>query len=219
MSFQSEIATTQSSLSQVTQRFQFEQQRAQQIELRLAEIETDKAELVKAVALIDKAIAHISANGISKIESIVTGGMQLAFDDPTLGFRVVKSEAERGSKYRLEGVRGEVQGPFLDTFGGGVWNVVGFLLRVIMVKRFKLGKVLVLDEAFNNVAARFQPQVSALLKSLTRDHGFTILAITHQPLLVAQADNIYRIVPEKGKPPRLLKISKTDLGEVFPPEE
>lgn len=222
MSLESEVAAAHSNLSQVRQRLQFEQQRIQQITARLQEIATEKGDLVKAVALIDRAIIMVSANGIGKIESIVTSGMGLAFEDTTLGFKVVKKESTRGNSYELQGVRGDVQGPFMDTFGGGIWNVVSFLLRVIMIKRFKLAKVLIVDESFNNVAVKFLPMVSRMLRDLTDNHGYTILAVTHQPILAAAADNIYRVVPNastKGAPPKLVRVERSELTEIFQIED
>jgi DNA repair ATPase RecN len=222
MALEREVAATKSGLSQVRQRLQFEQQRIEQTKSRIGLIGEEKSDLLKALALIDRAIAVVSANGIEKIESIVTSGMRLAFDDPTLGFKVVKKESARGNTYALEGVRGDVQGPFMETFGGGISNIVAFLLRVIMLKRFKLAKILVVDESFNNVAVKFLPMVSRMLRDLTDNHGYTILAVTHQPILAAAADNIYRVVPNastKGAPPKLVRVHRSELGEIFQNEE
>jgi hypothetical protein len=80
----------------------------------------------------------------------------------------------------------------MTSFGGGVQNVVAFLLRVILVKRFKLAKFLVLDEQFSNVSPEYQPKVSQMLRELA-DLGFTIFAVSHQPMITEAADTVYRL--------------------------
>ena len=216
MTFDLELVTLHSNLQSVVQRYSFECRRGETLASRMAAIEKEKTLLVRAVGTIDRAIQIISANGIGKIEGIVTGGMRLAFNDPTLGFAITKKEGKRGNTYEIEGIRGDVRGPFLETFGGGIWNVVGFLLRVIMIRRFNLAKVLIVDESFNNVAAVYQPMLSRLLRDLTRNHGYVIFAVTHQPILAAAADRIYQVVPHLGEPPTLKLLDEEDRRNLFP---
>lgn len=207
------LTTHRARLAGVHQRLEYENQQAARFEKRMAEIEAEKAELSKAVGLIDKAIEVISANGVGRIETTVTNGLRLVFDDPTLGLKILKKEGARGNSYEPVGQQGEVEGPFLDTFGGGIVNVAAFLLRIIMLKRFKLARFLVLDESFNNVSAQYLPMVSELLRSLARDGGYTIFAVTHQPILALAADRIYRVVPgEDGAPPTILQTTASELA-------
>lgn len=104
----------------------------------------------------------------------------------------------------------------MDSFGGGPVNVIAFLLRVIMVKRFKLAKFLALDESFNNVSSDYLPLVSEMLQKLCREHGFTILAVTHQPVLAGAADRVYRITDEE-KPRIVLEgVNGTQEPEAAP---
>lgn len=206
-----ELTALRTRLARVHQRLEYENQQATRIETRLTEIETEKTALVKAVALIDKTIEVVSANGVGRIETTVTNGLRLVFADPTLALKVVKNEGKRGNSYELIGKQGDVEGPFLETFGGGIANVASFLLRVLMLKRFKLAKLLVLDESFNNVSVNNLPRVSKLLKVMVDEGGYTIIAVTHQPILALAADNIYRATPNPDGPPTLEKITH---GEV-----
>jgi hypothetical protein len=179
---------------------------------KISQLEEDKKQLVKAVGVIDKVITIISANGIGKIESIVSGGLQLVW--PQLSFVVEKKEGVRGNSYRLLLQKGRIVGPPMSTFGGGPVNVAAFLLRVIMVKRFKLAKFLAVDEGFNNVNGDAnQIQVSTMLSKLCHDHGFTILAITGQPLFAAAADIVYEGIPGDGETlPALRRLDALELA-------
>lgn len=176
---------------------------------KIKELENKKAMNVKALAILDKAIQVISANGIGKIESIVSDGMNLVFDQD-LQLVLERKEGAKGDSYRIMVKQGDVIGPPIDTMGGGVVNVISFLLRVIMIQRFKLNKVIILDEAFNNVSSDHLPKVSEMLRSLCDDHGYTILSITQAPLLASAAERVFRV--EKG--PLLCELSSDELDEL-----
>lgn len=181
---------------QVRQQCIYEEQNLARLRAKISQIEIDKAQLVMAIGLIDRATQIISANGIGKIESVVSGGLQMVFNDKSIGLILNKKEGARGSSYELLLRQSDFVGKPTESFGGGVQNIVAFLLRVVMIKRFRLAKFLALDESFNNVSANHLPMVSEMLKRLCHDHGFTILAVTHQPVLAASADRMYRVTDE-----------------------
>ena len=176
---------------------------------KIQELETQKQMNVKALAVLDKAIQIISANGLGKVESIVSDGLNLVFDQD-LQLLLERKEGAKGDSYRLMVQQGDVVGPPIDTMGGGVVNIISFLLRVIMIQRFKLNKLIVLDEAFNNVSADFLPRVSEMLRSLCDDHGYTILSITQAPLLASAANRVFRV--EAG--PVLRELGQDELDEL-----
>jgi|SRR5271166_3227988 len=183
---------------------------------KISTLEVEKTQLIKALGLLDRAIAIISANGIGKIETIVTGGLRLVFNDPQMGLIVEKMEGKRGNSFRLLVRQGAVKGDPMDTNSGGIVNVIAFLLRVILIRRFKLAQLIILDENFNNVSAEFQPRVSQLLHQMCDKHKFTIFAVTHQPRLIRQADAVYRVSrlenPDGSRqPPTLQKIEGAEL--------
>ncbi len=208
----SRIGNVRSTVDRLNQQLDYESSTIVRIGRRIKELEDEKAQLVKAVGLIDRCIQIISANGIGKIESIVSDGLRRVFNDSTLTLVVEKKSQARGNVYRLlvQKDGGEPYDP-MNSYGGGVVNVIALLLRLILIKRFKLAKLIVLDEQFNNVSAEYLPTVSALLKTLTDKHGYTILAVTHQPILADAADLVYQVVVEEGKPPTLHKVEGLEL--------
>ncbi len=208
----SRIGNVRSTVDRLNQQLDYESSTIVRIGRRIKELEDEKAQLVKAVGLIDRCIQIISANGIGKIESIVSDGLRRVFNDSTLTLVVEKKSQARGNVYRLlvQKDGGEPYDP-MNSYGGGVVNVIALLLRLILIKRFKLAKLIVLDEQFNNVSAEYLPTVSALLKTLTDKHGYTILAVTHQPILADAADSVYQVIVETGKPPALHKVEGLEL--------
>ena len=89
---------------------------------------------------------------------------------------------------------------------------------MILIKRFRLAKLLVIDEQFNGVSAHdystvgnYIPQVSGMLDILFKNHGYTILAITQEPKLAETAKAIYELIP--GKTPSLRKRDYASISE------
>lgn len=165
----------------------------------MQDLADQKAHNLKALGVLDTLIQRVAEQGIGRVESVVTQGLQLVFGEDTACV-LEKKEGARGTTYRINVRFGEVTGDPMDDFGGGPTNVTSFLLRVLMIHRFNLAKLLVLDESFNNVSDSYLPKVSVILKSLVEDFGFKILAVTHQPSLAVHADHSYRVGGEIGHP-------------------
>lgn len=176
---------------------------------KLQEIERSKALHVKALGVMDKAIQVVSANGIGKIESVVSDGLKLIFDTD-YKLIIERKEGARGESYRILVEKDGFMAPPIGTVGGGLVNVISFLLRVIMIQRFKLAKLVVLDESMNNVSGEFLPKVSEMFKTLCDDHGYCVLAITQQSALAFAADKTY--VVETG--PLLRELRQEELDEL-----
>lgn len=186
------IAKVRSGFDQISSHFDYEQQFIQRARAAIAKLETEKKDLIRAVGTIDRCIQIVSANGIGKIEGMVSDGLRRVFGNETLGLVIEKKETARGNSYRILVKKGETIGNPMDSFGGGIQNVVAFLLRVILIKRFKLAPFLALDEQFSNVSPEYQTRIAQLLKTLA-ELGFTIFAVSHQPAITAGADRVYEL--------------------------
>lgn len=200
----SRLANIHSSVARIGQQLEYEQSQIARLQARIKILELEKSALVKAVGVLDRVVQIVSANGIGKIEGIVSDGLRRVFGNDQIGLFIEKKETARGNSYRLLVRKGDTVGNPMDSFGGGVQNVVAFLLRVILIKRFKLAPFIALDEQFSNVSSEYQPKVSEMLKVLSR-MGFTIFVISHQPTITAAADIIYEVVVDEGFPPALRK--------------
>lgn len=199
--------------SSIEQRLNYETATITRLSARIKQLEEEKAQLIKAVGTLDRCVQIVSANGIGMIEGIVSNGLQRVFGNPELGLFIEKKETARGNSYRLLIRKGDTVGNPMDSFGGGVQNVVAFLLRIILIKRFKLAKFIALDEQFSNVSSDYQPKVSEMLKTLAK-LGWTIFAISHQPTITSAADTIYEVVVDDGHPPALRKLEGPRLDEI-----
>jgi DNA repair exonuclease SbcCD ATPase subunit len=200
------LSKVNAAVSSIASRLEYETASITRLTARIKQLEEEKAQLVKAVGTIDRCVQIVSANGIGKIEGIVSDGLRRVFGNDQLGLFIEKKETARGNTYRLLIRKGETVGNPMDSFGGGVQNVVAFLLRIILIKRFKLAQFIALDEQFSNVSSEYQPKVSEMLQVLSK-MGFTIFAISHQPTITAAADIIYEVVVDEGFPPTLRRSS------------
>jgi DNA repair exonuclease SbcCD ATPase subunit len=209
----SRLGKVHTMVSSIDQRLQYETATITRLSIRIKQLEDEKAQLIKAVGTLDRCVQIVSANGLGKIEGLVSDGLRRVFGKDDIGLVIEKRETARGNSYRLLVQKGDTVGNPMDSFGGGVQNVVGFLLRIILIKRFKLAPFIALDEQFSNVSSEYQPQVSKMLKTLA-GLGFTIFAISHQPTITSAADIIYEVLVEEGRPPLLRKVDGPRLDEL-----
>lgn len=209
----SRLGKVHAMVSSINQRLHYETATITRLSSRIKQLEDEKAQLIKAVGTLDRCVQIVSANGIGKIEGLVSDGLRRVFGKEDIGLVIEKRETARGNTYRLLVQKGDTVGNPMDSFGGGVQNVVGFLLRIILIKRFKLAKFIALDEQFSNVSSEYQGQVSKMLKTLA-GLGFTIFAISHQPTITSAADIIYEVLVEEGRPPILRKVDGPRLDEL-----
>lgn len=134
------------------------------------------------------------------IEQLVTYGLRTVIDDQDLKFHIDISPKYNSihTSFRTEHV-GVAEGNVLDNFGGGIVNMESFLLRIITIFQTKLSPYLILDESFANLSEDYVENCSNLLKSLCDQLGLTIFLVTHEPLMLAHADKVYRVTSKSSK--------------------
>lgn len=140
-----------------------------------------------------------------RVEVLVTRGLRAVFNRPDYEF-AFRVNLQRGYMGIVPVLRSDFMGKRLedeirDSRGGGVQDVVSFILRVVVLSlaRPALAKVLVLDEAFRNVADAHLRGVATLLMELNRSAGVQFILVTHKASLLDAADVIYRAWLEDGE--------------------
>lgn len=123
----------------------------------------------------------------AQIASVVSRCLKAVFGAGAYEFRV-RFEPRRGKTDAvLEFVRGGAGLDPLDAAGGGVVDVAAFALRLacLVLAAPRRRRLLVLDEPFRHLSARYRPRVVELLKELSAEMGVQILMVTHADDLVA----------------------------------
>lgn len=133
----------------------------------------------------------------SDIEDLVTYGVQSVFDDPSLRFRVT-GRVLRGApsiEFSLESKAsgGVIERPVMGSHGGGLAEVTGFILRVVVALLSGRRRLLVLDEPFARVSANYRPRLAGFIREICDKTGLDLLIVTHDEDLPEVADTVYRL--------------------------
>lgn len=156
---------------------------------------TDQQELLAMLAETDAVLRALlqtkSEESFAEVERLLLRGLQTVFG-PSWNAVHLTCTAKAGRLHaELTLKHGDVEGPVLDTFGGGPAALVSFLLRVLVLRRTKLAPVILLDETFSQVSADFLPDLSKFLRLLVDRLGMTLLLVTHLPVLADSATKVY----------------------------
>jgi ABC-type glutathione transport system ATPase component len=153
---------------------------------------------VSLLGLTDAALTALlqqtSAANLKAIEELVTSGLQAVFDDLSLTFHFeVSTERNQQALTPVLASHGKVEGPILDSHGGGPAQVVALLLRLLTVHRLGLFPFVVLDESLNMVSDQYVANAAVFLKGLCQRLGLTLLLVTHKYSFAEEATRAYEI--------------------------
>jgi predicted ATPase len=156
---------------------------------------TDLARTAEEVRVFFTFLAEAQRRDLEqRVEALVDYGVQTVFG-PTYRFKL-ESEL-RGKAVRTEFflVEDELKLPLLDATGGGVGDVVSFLLRVVILclVRPVQRRVLVLDEPFKFVSASHFQTLAGLIQELSASLGIQLIMVTHKPELLDAATTVVRV--------------------------
>ena len=139
------------------------------------------------------------ADAQSQIEELVTRGLTTIFGE-NISFHVVQTQRGKTPEVKFlvksEGATGQmIETSVMDSRGGGLAAVVGFLLRlvILLLKTGKTNRVLILDESFSHVSAEYEIPLAEFLKELVEKTDVQIILVTHSDAFSQFADKRYRL--------------------------
>lgn len=149
----------------------------------------------KTRELLNTLVNHKKRTTLDKIEALVTHGLQTIFENKDYHFRIEAKHVRKQIAYSFVLSDGQHEsGDLTSTRGGGVVNVVSFLLAVVVQLMLDpTARTFVLDEKFAHVSARFVPNISELLETLSVRTKIQFLVVSHQSDLVEAADTAYEL--------------------------
>lgn len=187
------------------------------------QLESEISGLIHHIELLSKsseAIRSILQNLVDDekdgIRDIITEGLKAIYEDQDLSMRI-NTSVKRGKvniDFNVYDGLKNVEGNILDSFGGGVANIVSLLFRFITIMRLGLRKFIVLDESLLNISSSgaddyYVDNTGKFLKSLCAKTGFDVLLVTHQPKFLDYADTAY-MGGLNGSEMALTKMGKSD---------
>jgi ABC-type iron transport system FetAB ATPase subunit len=180
----------------------------------------EASELDDAVLALEQVIAILNSFADerqrqiqSSIEQLVTYGLHTIFEQ-NLSFHILQSEKARRVETRFV-VRSQTpdgtltETPILDSRGGGIAAVAGFLLRlIVMLLRKDTRHFLLLDETFAMVSNEYEPKLIEFIRQLVDKTDAQLVVVTHkaQEAWIENADKAYQF--------SLLPSGKTKIAEV-----
>lgn len=87
----------------------------------------------------------------------------------------------------------------LDSNGGGVVDIISLALRIASWGISRTRPVLLLDEPFKFLSARYRPLIGEMLAGVAHRLGLQIIMVTHDPDMVEVADRVFTIDQKERK--------------------
>lgn len=141
----------------------------------------------------------------AKIEGIVTKGLQAVFgNDYSFHVNQITKGKNSTIEFTVKTKMGDavVETPVLEAHGGGLAQIIGFLLRTVIIMLTpdkNQSRVMILDETFGMVSESLIEPLAGFMKELIDKAGFQFLLITHSPSWVDYADTVYRFSNKNGQ--------------------
>lgn len=198
MSLEEKISKLRKEVTEQSAEYRFfsrEKDKNQAEVLRLKE----EAALLTEVAAILSSIGEEEQTTLqTQIEGLVTEGLQSVFEE-NYSFYLIQSVKANAPQVEFVVRTTFADGSFLDTApkvrGGGVNQVIGILLRVIvkLLNHDKKQMFLPLDEATSMISAQYLPRFCEFLQQLVEKTPLQVVLVTHQDIWTDYADIVYRL--------------------------
>lgn len=163
------------------------------------EVETidKKSELLaKTEVVLKHLIDKLVKKDLSKMDRLVTYGLETVFPDKNLKFQSVIRESRGKIKIELQTLNRD---KVVDSSSKSSVSVIeSLLLRIICILKLKKARLLLLDETFPAVDTTYIENVSKLLSELSEKLSLDILAVTHIPSLSEKTKNSYKLVSKNN---------------------
>lgn len=138
-----------------------------------------------------------------QIEMTVTEGLQSVFGEDIqleISNKMVGARSETVFSLVSQTEEGELRTSIMDSRGGGVAAIVGFLIQAVLVLLTpELRPIIFLDEAFRAVSSDYQVPLGEFISDLCERTGLQVVLVTHNAEIVQTADVVYAFEQTDGK--------------------
>jgi len=183
--------------------------RKKSIEDEIFNLNKEQVLLQQTSEVLKTLLDKMSVENISKIEKLVTFGLNTIFGDKYSG---IKFFIERSTKrdqlnydfmLEVDGVKATIDG----NFGGGMACVVSIIMRLILTVNLGLYRFVVLDESLSGVSEEFQQKTADFIRVITEQLGLDILLVTHQEQFALGANKRYKCNKDEKNDRLIMKIN------------
>ena len=156
-----------------------------------AQREHRQALMQEVNAFFSGVIEHQVSEVKAQIEELVNSGLATIFEYP-ISIRIDSAYKNNKTVFNIVIAKDELEGA-QEAHGGGVLAIIAFLFRVVVNAVTGKAKFMMFDESLTYVSAKYQEPLSAFIAKLCEDLGYTIVLISHQPLLNTYAHRAYNV--------------------------
>lgn len=137
-----------------------------------------------AYAYLDKLVKEESGKFIKSLNDTLNYAMEVIFYDCDYSVDIRTEDNDKISiRLKYTNDDGIPVDADIQKCGGGVRTIVGTILQVTMILKYKAEPILFLDESLSQVSSQYLPYLIALLDELAEKNDFKILLITHDTRL------------------------------------
>lgn len=200
-----------SRLESVEQNFLIRKAEKKALDTEILSLEKQVSDKDKSLLLLDKSLVALQKltelkkkETTEKIELIVSFGLQTIFEDSSYQFKIIDSIKKKQVVYDFRVFSDSFQSThgmsILDSRGGGIVNIVSFLLRIVLLCMVDktAERFIALDEPFNNLSENFHENLVAAVRQISEKLKVQILIVTHQKSLEAFGDVVYELKQVNG---------------------
>lgn len=158
--------------------------------------------LTQVSSLLEKCSVVARENVKEEMESLVSGALLTVFEDNTVKFNINfvnrrgQIEAEFMLSISLDDKK--VEGDILNTYGGGVVDVVATSLRLVLLELLQIPGPLILDEPGRMISEQYVENFGKFLSLISKRFDRQIILITHNSRLANYADKTIEVDINNG---------------------
>lgn len=148
-----------------------------------------------ALVMLEQVVLQVDELIHNYIDMPITAALQTIYQDPSLGVKTLINRAGDRMEASIEIRRGNevISGPVLDSVGGGVIDVIGFVLRLCVFRLLKGRGPIVVDEPFRHVNREALYRAAEFVRQIADDLGIQVIMVTHNEILTNAASNVIRL--------------------------
>jgi hypothetical protein len=172
--------------------YQSKKQSQKTLATTVQDLEKKEILLIKTEKALKYLIDKLVKEDLSKLDTLVTYGMNVVFPDKNLSFK--SGIVERGSKIKIE-LQTIYNGEVVDPDSKSSVSVIeSLLLRIICIIKMKRARLLLMDETFDAVDSEYIENVGKLMDHLSKKLKLDALLVTHNIGFLDRTENAFRIL-------------------------
>lgn len=154
--------------------------------------------LTESLEVVKVCINKLSEGHISHLQDLVNSMLSTVFYDKQYAIDMQLNDTKNGKILDLYLVdstfsKDDPVVTDLQSNGGGLQTVVGFVLQIYFIIYFKQERILFLDEALSAVSSEYIPTLVDFMRGLVDKYQFKFVAIFHDTRFSEYADTIYQV--------------------------